>query len=57
MSKKTECVVLCIQETRRSEDVNSPKIKEMKLVALRPHRQYGSGIFLRNSEFIRNKFS
>lgn len=29
--------------------MNTPKIEEMKLVALRPHRQYGSAIFVRTS--------
>lgn len=28
--------------------MNTPKIEGMKLVALRPHRQYGSAIFARN---------
>lgn len=29
--------------------MNTPKIEEIKLVALRAHRQYGSAIFVRKS--------
>lgn len=38
-----------MQETHRSEEMNNPRIKGMKLVAIRPHRKYGSAIFVRTS--------
>jgi len=30
----------------RSEEMNNPKINRMKLVAIHPHRKYGSAIFV-----------
>jgi hypothetical protein len=35
-----------VQEIHRSEEMNNPKINGMKLVAIRPHRNYGSAIFV-----------
>ncbi|KAF0693108.1 anaphase-promoting complex subunit 1-like, partial [Aphis craccivora] len=49
LCKKNSCDVLCVQETHRSEDMNNPRINGMKLVAIRPHRKYGSAIFVRSS--------
>lgn len=49
LCKETKCDDLCNQETHRNEEINTPKIDEMKLVALKPHRQYERAIFVRNS--------
>lgn len=42
---KRNCDVLCLQETHRDSSLRRPKINGMRLVAERPHRQYGSAIF------------
>lgn len=42
------CDILCIQETHRDDTLRRPKILGMKLAVERPHRQYGSAIFVRN---------
>lgn len=47
MCTETISDVLCIQETHRTEEIKTPKIKGMKLVNLRPHKKYGSEIFVR----------
>jgi len=49
LCKENSCDVLCVQETHRNEDMNNPRINGMKLVAIRPHRKYGSAIFVRSS--------
>lgn len=41
--------MLYVQETHRSEEMNNPRINGMKLAAIRPHRKYGSGLFVRTS--------
>ncbi|XP_030851787.1 uncharacterized protein LOC115928578 [Strongylocentrotus purpuratus] len=46
MCKQMNCDVLCLQETHRGSDNPRPKIKGMKLAIERPHRQYGSAIFM-----------
>jgi len=46
------CDVLCLQETHRGSDNNRPTIPGMVLVAERPHRQYGSAIFVKAGSVI-----
>ena len=43
------CDVLCLQETHRGSDNNRPSIPGMVLAIERPHRQYGSAIFVKAS--------
>jgi hypothetical protein len=38
-----------VQEIHSSEEMNNPKINGMMLVAIRPHRKYGSSRFVRTS--------
>lgn len=39
---QNECDVICVQETHRDQNSIRPKIKNTKLVILRPHNKYGS---------------
>ena len=43
------CDILCIQETHRGPSRIRPRIPGMSLIVERPHDQYGSAIFVRNS--------
>lgn len=45
MCKEHKCDILVIQETHRGRNDRRPKVSGMKLVAERPHEQYGSAIF------------
>jgi len=47
MCKETMYDVLCMQETRRNEEMKTPKINGMKLVTIRPNKNSGSAIFVR----------
>lgn len=44
--KENSCYIICVQETHRSGEINNPRINGIKLVAICPHRKYGSAIFL-----------
>ena len=39
--------MLCLQETHRSQTQARPRIPGMSLVAERPHKKYGSAVFIR----------
>ena len=52
LCSKLRCDVLCLQETHRASDNNRPTIPGMVLVTERPHRQYGSAIFVKASSAI-----
>lgn len=46
--EKNTCDIICVQETHRDKH-NSPKIRGMKLAIERPHKKYGSTIFVRDN--------
>ena len=46
------CDVLYLQETHRGSKNNRPRIQGMVLAAERPHRQYGSAIFVKIGSVI-----
>ncbi|XP_062827550.1 uncharacterized protein LOC134296452 [Anolis carolinensis] len=52
MSEDISCDILCIQETHRDITMRRPKILGMQLAVERPHRQYGSAIFVRSGVAI-----
>ena len=45
---RTQCQVLCLQETHRGQDDIRPRVPGMRLVAERPHEQYGSAIYVKS---------
>lgn len=49
LRQKNTCDVICVQETHRDKDNIRPKIKGMKLAIERPHKKYGSTIFVRDN--------
>ena len=52
LCSKMHCDVLCLQETHRGSNNNRPKIHGMVLAVERPHRQYGSAIFVKTGSVI-----
>lgn len=47
LCSKQQCDVLCLQETHRGSENNRPTIPGMALAIERPHRQYGSAVFVK----------
>ena len=47
-----DCDVLCLPETHRGQQQYRPRIPGMKLVAERPHEQYGSAVFTKRDTII-----
>ncbi|VVC36851.1 Hypothetical protein CINCED_3A001314 [Cinara cedri] len=43
----TACDILCVQETHRDAGKRKPTISGMRMVIERPHKKYGSAIFVR----------
>ncbi|KAJ4925239.1 hypothetical protein JOQ06_017974 [Pogonophryne albipinna] len=52
LCSKQHCDVLCLQETQRGSENNRPTIPGMVLAIERPHRQYGSAIFVKTGSAI-----
>ncbi|KAJ4933183.1 hypothetical protein JOQ06_030018 [Pogonophryne albipinna] len=52
LCSKQHCDVLCLQETHRGSENNRPTIPGMVLAIERPHRQYGSAIFVKTGSAI-----
>lgn len=54
LCQQYNCDVLCIQETHRDGNQKRPKIQGMRLAAERPHRQYGSAIFIKPNMVVQS---
>ena len=49
IANENNCVVLCLQETHRSEQSNNIFIEGFKLVAQTKHVKYGSTLLMKNN--------
>ena len=49
LCKDVQCDVLCVQETHRDQNMNTPKIDGIKLVNIIHHKKHGSAMFVKNT--------
>jgi len=50
------CEVLCLQETLRGIEHKRPHIKDMTLIIERPHKKYGSALFVKENTQKKSAF-
>lgn len=52
--REYKCEVLCLQETHRGVEHKRPNIKGMSLIIERPHKKYGSALFVKHNTQVKS---